>query len=470
MSKITGKSVYSSIQLRVDGYSGEAKQAARQLSTIRGQITDLERSQEQQLLTIGKSHLSEVIAKRVQGFTQDLRTIFQQREAAFEVLLSAHREAIEQSPSLRQAAESANQAFYREQNLLNQAYEASTELKKARLDAQQATLRSDADRRSSEAVLVESRQKLAAYTDSAEFMHLLERQFGTSHYSGSLLFAWGDRWLARQINFNEARLNYQQLQKLPDESKLAAKASLDAKAAALAKVKSIESEISRASGLSDADAACKRTHSAKEMNDTRATALEQKIGEFQRLRDSQYADMQSRMAGILKKMSYEDLRTFVTATPTSEDDIALEKLLSARQTLLRLRDEEASVQDEVNRLEAKHLQAKKLIRHFESEGFDGKRRVYDSSFDVDALMAGYIAGSISQSMIDNMVRNSSTIEPEPRAYVPPPSYDEPSRSTPSSTSWSNSNDDDERRKSTGFTSTDAIGGNSDQGFKNTDSF
>lgn len=469
MSKTTGKSISSSIQLRVDGYSAEAKQAARQLNTIRGQITDLERSQDQQLLTIGKSHLSEVIAKRVQGCTHELRTIFQQREAALDVAVSAHREASEQGVSLRQAAEGADQAFYRTQNQLNQAYEASPELKQARLAAKDAGLRSDADRRSSEAALVESRQKLTGYTNSVAFMHLLEREFGTSSYSGSLLFAWGDRWLARQINFGEAKQNYQLLLNLSDASKAASQASLDMKAAALAKVKALETEISEASGLSAADSERKRTHSAQDMNNSRINVLEQKIGEFQRLRDSQYADMKDRLSVTLKHMSYDDLRTFVTATPTTEDDAALEALLKARRNLQELRANETDAKAEVDRLEAMHQQAKKLMRHFESEGFDGKRRVYDSSFDVDSMMTGYLMGSISQSMIDQMVRNSSMVEPEPQAYTPPPSYEEP-RSSTSSSSWSNSNDGDNRR-SGGFSNTDQFGGSEpSKGYSNTDQF
>lgn len=470
MSKTTGKSISSSIQLRVDGYSGEAKQAARQLNTIRGQITDLERSQDQQLQTIGKSHLSEMIAKRVQGCTPELRTIFNQREAVLSVTISAHREASEQGASLRQAAEEADQAFYRTQNELNQAYEASPELKQARQAAKDAGLRSDADRRSSEAALVESRQKLAGYTSSVEFMHLLEREFGTSNYSGLLLFAWGDRWLARQINFVEAKQNYQRLLNLSDASKAASQASLDMKVAALAKVKAIETEISKASGLSAADSACKRAHSARDMNSSRIDVLEKQISEFQRLRDSQYADMKDRLSVVLKNMSYDDLRTFVTATPTTEDDAALEALLKARRTLQQLRANESEAVAEVDRLEAKHQQAKKLMRHFESEGFDGKRRIYDSSFDVDSVVTGYLLGTISQSMIDSMVRSSSMIEPEPQVYTAPPSYSEPAQS---SSSWSTTkdNDDDNRRSSSGFSNADTFGGDdSSKGYTNTDQF
>lgn len=472
MSKITGKSIHSSIQLRVDGYSGEVKQAERKLNAVRNEISKLVASQEQQLLSIGKVHLAEMIARRVQGCTPALHQLNQQREVEIGLVEGAFREAGERSESLRLRAEEADQVFYRAQASLDETYASDPALQQAKREAQEATLRSDADRRASEAALSESWSKLSSYNSSAAFMHLLNRNFGTQEYAGSLLFAWGDRWLAGKIAFGEAKANYQYLQGLPEVAKEAANASLKAKEVANSKVNKIKLELELASGVSAADKARGKARADVEMGAAQIREFERRINEFNRLRDPQYAKMLERLKDILSGMSYEELRIFVTATPTTEDDVALQGLLSARRTLQDLRAQEVELKSEVDQLEARYQQAKKLIRHFESEGYDGKRRIYSAGFDVDAMMTGYILGNLNQRMLDNMVLNSSTVEPEPRAYTPPPSYSEPSRSSGNGSSWSNSDDDSDRRRSpSGFSNSDTIGGgNSNNGYSNSDQF
>lgn len=473
MSKITGKSIRSSIQLCVDGYSDEVRQAERQLNAVRNQISNLVDSQEQQLLSIGKVHLAEMIARRVQGCTPALHQLNQRRDVEIGLVEGAFREARERSESLRLRAEEADQVRFRALASLDETYASNPDLKQAKREAQEASLRSDADRRASEAALSESWNKLSSYNSSAAFMHLLNRNFGTPEYVGSLLFAWGDRWLAGKIAFDEAKANYQYLQGLPEVAKEAANASLKAKEAANSKVARIKLELELASGVSAADKARDKAHADFEMGAAQMREFERRINEFSRLRDPQYAEMLERLKGILSGMSYEELRIFVTATPTTEDDVALQGLLSDRRTLQDLRAQEIELKSKVDQLEASYQQAKKLIRHFESQGYDAKRRIYNPGFDVDALMTGYVLGNLNQRMLDNMVLNSSTVEPEPQAYTPPPSYSEPSRSSESGSSWSNNKDDDDdrRRNSKDFSNADTFGGsNSSNGYSNSDQF
>lgn len=472
MSKITGKSIHSSIQLRADGYSGEVRQAQRDLNSVRSQIGALVESQEQQLLSIGKAHLAEVIARRVQGCTPGLHKLYQQREAMISIAEDGVKQASEEGESLRIRAEGAEQAYAEARAELQEILESSPELNAAKKEAQEAGQRSDADRRSSEAALSESWNKLSGYNSSAAFMHLLNRNFGTPEYAGSLLFAWGDRWLAGKINFTEAKGSYQYLQGLAESSKELAKKSLKAKEAADSKVNLIKMELEAASNVSSAKVARDKAGASLDLNAARLQELERRIGEFRRLRDSQYTEMLELLKATLKGMSHEELRIFVTATPSTEDDAALRSLLSARQTAHALQAKEAELAHEVVNLQARHDQAKKLVRHFEQEDFDGKRRIYSSDFDVDALVTGYVLGSINQSMIDNLVRSNSVVEPEPQPYTPPPSYSPPISSS-SGSSFSNDRDDDDdeqrRRSSGGFSNTDVISGSSG-GYTNEDKF
>lgn len=476
MSKTNGKNVFSSLTDRVDTYAVEARVAVRELDSVRFEIKKLERSQEQQLQNIGKAHLVEVIAQRVQGCTAGLQATNKKREAAISAGTRAYQNSMERDSALNADLKAATDAYYREKSLVDDACNSSPELAEARQISQAASLRADADQRAAEAAQVESRQKLAGYTKSVEFMHLLNRGFGTSQYNGSLLFAWGDRWLARKIDFPEAMRSYKMLVHLPDQAKAKAQSSLSTKEASVERVKLIKAEIERSSSLRDLFLARAKASDAVDMSTMKLKELGSKVREYQCLQDSEFSDMVSQLLVALKRMTQGELRVFVTATPTTEDDVALSSLLSAQHQLELLRVEEVKVKAEADRLEARHKQSCKLVRYFESEGYDGKRRIYDSSFDVDALITGYVLGQINQNAIDRMVRDSSSIQAEPRSYTAP-SYSEPARqsSSSSSSSWSNSSSDDDRRRSSdsGFQNTNSFGGGSDSsssGYTNTDSF
>jgi hypothetical protein len=471
MSKLTGKSISSSIQQRVDECSNEKRVASRDLSEIQREILDLERSQSQQLALIGKAHLAEVIAKRVNAVAPELARMFDEREAAITKLTKEQKKAHENANLLPGLMRAADQVLYRERNLLNEAYASSQPLIDARAALQAATQSCDADRRAADASLVESRQKLVDYHSSAYFQHLLGRGFGTTQYRGGFFLAWADAWIARKINFVEAKRNYETLQHLPDAARADADASIAAKEKASAVVKSLLADIEAKSGVEKASKDREAAHAKQAENEALVARLQDEAYSFKQLQDDYYEKMSGALRQILKGMSESELRIFVTATASREDDAALDNLLKAQGKILSLRRDEIAAQAEVERLAAQYRRASRLREVFEEGGYDKGRRVYNSDFDVDQMMTGFILGQLTQSSLDSMVRNSSFIEPEPARYTPPspPGYISPS-STPS---WSNSNDDDSSRRSTSsYSNAETIGGSdsSSPGYSNSETF
>lgn len=472
MSKTTGKSVYSSIHSQVDAYGSEVKATSSTLENIKTEIAVLERSQEKQISIIGNAHLADVISGRVQGATPEIQRIYQERVTAYDAVVAEHKAATRSHEALSQEEAAALSALERERTLLRDAQAESQSLKDAHKALEAAELKCDADQRAADSARVECRQKTEAFNQSRSFQHLLEREYGTPNYRGSLFFAWGDRWLAGKINFTESKRNYETLMRLPEHSVEVAAASTVARDDARAMVKSIFNQLETASGVSGATIGYRAAQDKKAKHESLITRIESKMGEFTGRSDDLYVEMKERIKRVVLNMSPDQIRILVSATRGVDDDAAQENLVEAKRKCESLRLDQQVASANYDAACTHHLRSKELIRYFERQGYDGQRRIYDSGFDVNSMMTGYVLGQLNQSSLDSAIRSSSIVEPEPytppaESYSPPSSgYESPSRSTPA---WSPSEDDSSKRSS--YSNSDTIGGGGDGGgYTSTDGF
>ncbi|MBI6885846.1 hypothetical protein [Pseudomonas putida] len=460
MSKTTGKDIYNDLSSQVEDYSGNARKASRRLESIQSEIADLKRSQAQQIAIIGSEHLAGVMAGRVQAVKPEIQQIFVEREKLIEAAERDYRSAVATANGLAFDVSTAMQKVAQEEGLLKSALANNDELRKAAKTKDDAELAYNFAQRAADAAMVESRQKLEGYRVSRSFNYLLDRGFGTRRYQSGYVFTWLDGWLARRINFVEAKQNFETLTHMPDASRERAAELMSAQTVAIMHYNGLVSLIEKRSGVAAAKSALKAAQSQKDRTDEVVERTKRTRDAFSAKRDNHYADMKSRVTKALEAMSSEQMRILVLATRGNEDDVALAKLVADKSTIVQLGIDEQVAQAEYDRLSVQSRRAKDALEYFERQDYDGKRRVYDRSFDAEALLAGYVLGHIDQSRMDSMIRSSSRVEPEPQP--------EPVRQT--TTSSYSSSDDDDSYSSSRQKSDDAFGGASPAWQSGDDSF
>lgn len=395
-----------------------------------------------------------------------LQTIYDER-ARRRTTINQHLEQLASAESLLEGQiaeaqatiEAREQEVGRIKGLIEEALKQDEAYGKLR--AEWETLRADlheADSRKRD-ISEECDSKARAYEDDPLFCYLGDRRYGTEHYQKGLLSA-GDHWLARAIGYAEAKRHYDLLVEMPkhlDQTITRHATRLKEVEVSMAQ---IEVTYATQHGLGTAQAMLESAQATKE---SRAEELEANRGAQEGLRTEKTAIDQSMdpftkeakraLKACLGDTSVAALRERAAQTHGTDDDRLVRALEEAEDHINRERKEAKRLIELRSQEEQKLSRVQTFESRFSRLDYDGSRSRFDSSLDVPSLMAGYMAGSLSESAAFGKLESAHSVERSSSS----------SYSGSSSSSWSSSSSSSDSYSSSSSSSYDSGGGFGDSG-------
>ncbi|MEQ1768452.1 MAG: hypothetical protein ABL879_01320 [Devosia sp.] len=256
--------------------------------------------------------------------------------------------------------------------------------------AQSLTAIADEATRKTEQAEADRESKGRPYRDDPLFMYLWERGFGTKNYRANNLVVMLDRWVARLIDFVDARPNFAMLNEIPMRLREHADRQEENARAAVSRVTALETAAIDAAGGAEARVAFAAATAKMAERDAEIVKLQDQRDEAAKTQRelAQGSDpaFASAIAALAEALGREDVQVLLSdarLTSTGQDDTIVKQIDDARQ---RATEEEADTREHKARL--KTLSGRR--RELEDIQFEFKKQGYDSpasSFGEDSLVS-----------------------------------------------------------------------------------
>jgi hypothetical protein len=417
-----GKQVYNGIQSEVDRLD-------RAKFTIESELRKNQRDQQyteskrlECLTVIAQVHVNALLDQgttghgEVKAVSMEIEGLIRKRNAAYKQVLSTIDEG---RTALRLADEAVTSA---ESNFEAVRVKVYADLAQSSDVANKRALSDEADRTVFKAdelvaeVTDEATEKLLPYRNSPIFQHLLARQFCTDTYQGSGLFARLDRWLAKKIDYTQAVHDFSVMNQLPA---LAAQKAQDARTAqsrANDEYKVLEQQARHRYNIDGAEKAVKDAKAQRELCRERIGLDQRAMVDYTSKTDPMMATINKRVRDLMGQFSIDTLDRLTRATVDDADELALRQYRELSNELPGLMGREQELQRQLDQAAQDFRKVKTLRDRFSSQNYDSSNRKFDSDFDLNAVLTGYMLGQISQNDFDRNCERNSTVVRESSSY------------------------------------------------------
>jgi hypothetical protein len=337
-----------------------------------------------------------------------VKELLGQREAALaavgEELAAAERQlaALEQQRSAQQAVVgAAEQAVDEAEAAAQQALGADLGYR-AKLEAAAASDGvADSAEAKAQAAHTDRAEKGRPYEADALFTYLWARGFGTPAYAHGGLTRALDGWVARVADYEPNRRDYWLLTELParfDEHAQRMRAQADAD---LEAVRALETAAAKAAGvperqkaLDDAEAALAKIDERIDEQEAAVAALVERRAAFAAGDDDLSRKCNELIRETLKREQMRTLRERASATPSTDDDAAVDELTEIRAHLPRIEEEAARSRalHEANRERVAKLE--EIRKRFKESRYDAVSSEFVNGALIATLLTQLLAGSV----------------------------------------------------------------------------
>lgn len=245
-------------------------------------------------------------------------------------------------------------------------------------------------------------EKEKPYAADPLFMYLWKRGYGTPAYASGGITRMLDGWVARQIRFPEARVNYAALTEIPvrlnqyvtrlEESARRAddaiNASLQREVAAIAR-EDIAGRIARL----EADLA-----TLEEGVTQREAAFDALSDEVTRLAQGQDPNLEAAveaLARVLSSTSFRELLAEARRTRSDKDDLVLERVQNAAAMLQQLEGRVSEYRKRLDQLAARRSDLLRIAAEFRRQRYDDSSSVFTKDEVFSVLLRQLLAGVIT---------------------------------------------------------------------------
>ena len=409
---LSGNDVLALIERTLTDTRGEVGTIDTRLARATAELERLRQAEIGCLSVLARMRLREIEAAEVSASLDATGNSVRELIAQREVAQAANEVEIGRAESKRKELETERAA---QQKIVDAAEQALDEARAAAQKALAGDERYRAAMAAAEASdrvadLAEDKAK-AAHKDRDEkgkpyeadplFSYLWLRGFGTPSYVGIGMARVLDRWVSRVANFEPLRRDYWMLTELParfdDHAKrmrvqsdddLAAVHALEQAAAETAQVPQ------REDALGDAAEALAAADAKIEEHEAAVDALVEKRAAFAAGDDELSRRCNEIVRDTLRGETMRSLRDRATATPTPDDDAAVDQLTVVRADLPRVTEEAKRLRElhDTNRERAGKLE--EIRKRFKESRYDAVSSEFVNGALIATLLTQLIAGSL----------------------------------------------------------------------------
>lgn len=265
----------------------------------------------------------------------------------------------------------------------------------------------------------EAGEKLPAYKKSRMFQYLLERGYGTPSYKKRGLTRRLDKWVAKLVDFHNAKQSYDFLRVTPEmmAAEVARRrAEFDG---LMEQVEQVQRKHSDAIGLTDA---LERGVEAGNLRDS----LVAKINQEQRERDDIESELKdlagdrnefyqqavARMKRFLSSVEESALDRHARSTASRQDDALVDEVRRLGQEIDDARHQASTLRENCSFGQHKLAELGDVLRSFRANEFDGARSVFRGGFDPRPSVNALLAGELSKQAFWSELRRNQQFLPQ----------------------------------------------------------
>lgn len=265
--------------------------------------------------------------------------------------------------------------------------------------------------------------KLAAFGADRFYSYLRAAQYGTPAYRGGRIARSLDSWVAGLCNFNQNFSTEQTLRSMQETNRVSFQA-LEAESTRLkTELEAFRSLARRKAGAEDLqsklDSAIAELANAKD----RASNIQLELYAFAEKTDPYYVSAHSSLTQHLSSVSLETLKELADETPDQKDDAELDRIADYRQQLKKARERIRVLGISRDSASSDYERAKGLERDLRTTRYTSSDYRYSSGLDLDGLLVGYMAGSLSNNQVIREVESNRQSVPSQPTYSSGSSFD-----------------------------------------------
>jgi hypothetical protein len=245
-------------------------------------------------------------------------------------------------------------------------------------------------------------EKGKPYRADALFMYLWNRRYLTPDYAGRGLTRMLDGWVAKMINYADARSNYFMLTELPLRLREHAERRKSIAAEEARKLQELESQALQTDGMlknkEALQAVRKDIEDAEariEEEEKRHEALLEKRTSYSGAADETAQQALQLQVSEIKSETLANLYREAKATSRPEDDVIVSRLRDLTEEEQAVSAEVERLQSEVRRHQGSFQELEELRRRFRRSSYDSGHSYFPGGFDLGALLAMLMAGRAS---------------------------------------------------------------------------
>lgn len=380
--------------------------ANQQMARIRNQLGEEYRQ-------LARFRLDELAANRVAAQLDEtdraVLKLLERRSQALRELDSA----IEQSTARQGALNSEREQAVRKRDDLVKSIDETAAEVKLQLSRQEtyqeqekrveetAARAEQAERKAAQAE-ADQEEKGKPYRDDPLFIYLWKRRFLTPDYSGGMWTRSLDGWVAKLINYADARSNYFMLTELPVRLREHAERQKAIAVEELQKLHDMEAKVLQTKGVVRDKAALAAAQKSLEEVETRIEAEEKRHETLfqQRSAFSTASDENSQQAvelqvSEIKSETLASLYMQAKMTSKPDDDVIVARIRDLQQEEKNLGAEIAALQAQERQHQQSFRELEDLRRRFRQSSYDSRYSYFPSGFELAALLGMLMSGRAS---------------------------------------------------------------------------
>lgn len=277
----------------------------------------------------------------------------------------------------------------------------------------------------------EANKKLHAYKNSELFMYLANRQFGTAIYDknhGRLVRNW-DRAVARIVNWQENKKNYDFLLMMPELMQAELERRQEAYKAVASKVDVMTKEVQESHGLPKLMKEGEKLGSDREklldqikQKEERYQRCSQERVELDTTKGEYHDKALQKIKDFLEGKTIADLKRMAKETPDTRDDNLVIRIEQIDGELGDLTVKSRATRESRDEVGEKLKGLNGVLSNYRSNDYEGSRSYFEGGFDLDSLLAGYLLGKVTSGSLWSQVESSQRFKPKPQPTYSSSSY------------------------------------------------
>ncbi|MCX6710987.1 MAG: hypothetical protein NTZ02_02755 [Candidatus Woesearchaeota archaeon] len=407
----SGKSVYDRILKKINEVEDHYEALSRKLYSNENSIESFSKERNNSYIELAKFYLPQMNAETVantlpefQGLVQKVFNDKQQRRKKVESLSSDSRKdkaALEKKfaetdETLEEKVKEINEL----RGVISDELKADKGYTELKDNANKADEVLAQNKKRYEAFKIDAEKKLADYESSQFFMYLLKREYDPKH--NSLM----DRFVAKVINYEENKKNYDFLTSMPEAIETEIKKRQEDLDALVAQISDVEKDKAKKHGLDSAIAQGrilgekrKSTMSEIEKSDSDYKKYIQEIKGIDDDKGPYYREVIANLENYLGRKDLSFLKNIASSTSRKEDDELVAKIENADKKIAELKQEAKSLKTEQSSIGAKLDGLREFKRDYTRNDYESSESRFRGDFDIDRLLQLYMLRSLTINQI-----------------------------------------------------------------------